>query len=115
MFEAAPVNTAGLEVVAEALALAVEPITVELLVATAADEELIIMTLLEETTIAEEATEAAEEAGAELAGAELAAAEEPLTAWAPVPLGQREGAAAATFNASLELQVLVTQEVTPDW
>jgi hypothetical protein len=85
MFEAAPVNTAGLEVVAEALALAVEPITVELLVATAADEELIIMTLLEEATRAEEATEAAEEAGAELAGAELAgaelaAAEEPLTA-----------------------------------
>jgi hypothetical protein len=30
-------------------------------------------------------------------------------------LGQRELAAAATFNASLELQVLVTQEVTPDW
>jgi hypothetical protein len=85
MFEAAPVNTAGLEVVAEALALAAEPIIVELLVATAADEELIIMTLLEEATIAEEATEAAEEAGAELAGAELAgaelaAAEEPLTA-----------------------------------
>jgi ethanolamine transporter EutH len=106
MFEAAPVNTAGLEVVAEALAPVAEPIIVELLVAIAADEELIIMTLL---------TEAADEAGAELAGAELAAAEEPLTAWAPVPLGQSEGAAAATFNASLELQVLVTQEVTPDW
>ena len=40
-------------------------------------------------------------------------AEEPA-AWAPVPLGHRELAAAATFNASLELQLEVTQEVTPD-
>jgi len=77
-FEAAPVNTAGLEVVAEALALAAEPIIDELLVAIAADEELIIMTLLEEATTADEAREADEEAGtaAEEAGAELAAAEE---------------------------------------
>jgi hypothetical protein len=85
MFEAAPVNAAGLEVVAEALAPVAEPIIVELLVAIAADEELMTMTLLEEATTADEATEAADEAGAELAaaeeaGAELTAAEEPLTA-----------------------------------
>lgn len=69
--------------------------------AAAADEEDIFAAVPEEA--------------AEEEGAALEAAEEPLAAWAPVPLGQRELAAAATFAASLELQLEVTQEATPDW